>query len=175
MHGVSLYKRGSFIACLMQIELLQKRVKILEGQNIKLRLAQGSYEEKQSAQPARSRRPYSAGGHPGRGAAVESEGFDLSAESSEENNGARAENLPPNDGLGVGQAGQQGRVQARTRSLLEGNPVLEKWEADKRLQKKVEGLKGKLQVSGWAGAPLWAAATASKEDVMQRHGQVHGS
>ncbi|GAB4823528.1 hypothetical protein N2152v2_010574 [Parachlorella kessleri] len=127
------------------IELLQKRVKILEGQNIKLRLAQGCYEEKQSAQPARSRRPYSAGGHPGRGAAVESEGFELSAESSEENNGARAENLPPNDGLGVGQAGQQGRVQARTRSLLEGNPVLEKWEADKRLQKKVEGLKGKLQ------------------------------
>ena len=116
------------------VELLQKRVRVLEAQNIKLRLqARASKEEEQleaaeaaaGAAPA-GRAQRGAGGQQGAGA---------------EAAGAAAKNEPPNGAVGGGGGGGGGAG-----SLLDGNPVLERWAADKRLQKRVEALQAKLRV-----------------------------
>ena len=92
--------------------LLQKRVKVLEAQVIRLRLAASSAAE-EAALAAAAPVPAAEAGP------------------------SAAENVPPNSG----------------QEEAEANPVVLKWEADKRLQKKAEGLAAKLKVRpgicGW--------------------------
>ncbi|PRW57851.1 centriole proteome [Chlorella sorokiniana] len=127
------------------VDLLQKRVKVLEAQNIKLRLqARASKEEEQlataeaAAAAAATRRAQR-----GRGGAAGGAAGGAIEEGGEEEAGGEAaagENDSPNraEGGGNGSGGGAG-------SLLDGNPVLERWAADKRLQKRVEALQAKLR------------------------------
>lgn len=127
------------------VGLLQKRVKVLEVQNIKLRLqARASKEEEElaaadAAAAAAARRAQRGRGAAAGGASEEGGGEGAGGEAP----GAAGENDSPNraeaggGGIGAG-------------SLLDGNPVLERWAADKRLQKRVEALQAKLRVRGFA-------------------------
>lgn len=124
-------------------ELLQKRVKVLEAQNIKLRLqasaaAEAAAEAKEAA--GRSRRSVAEGSAGGPASA------DETGQEGEEAEGAggageAAENGSPNRAAAREAEGGSGGG-----GLLEGNPVLARWAADKRLQKKVEALQTKLKV-----------------------------
>ena len=124
------------------VETLQRRVKILEAQNIKLRLAKAEAEASAELGSKSGR----GAAHSGQPARAHSEGeAALAGEGS-----AAGENRPPNDAAAGEAAAADGAAERSgrsTRSMLEGNPVLEKWEADKRLQKRVEALQGKLRVS----------------------------
>lgn len=136
---------GAAGASAQMVDLLQKRIKVLEAQNIKLRLqARASKEEKglaakDAAAAAAARRAQWGRGAAAGGASEEGGGEGAGGEAP----GAAGENDSPNraeaggGGIGAG-------------SLLDGNPVLERWAADKRLQKRVEALQAKLRVRGFA-------------------------
>ena len=89
------------------LELLQKRARVLEGQNVRLRqqLQVAREEEGQAAVPAVA---------------------------------AGQQNEPANT--------QAAAAQQRPRLVAEDNPIIAKWAADKRLQKKVDALQARLQV-----------------------------
>ena len=114
------------------VELLQKRVKVLEAQCMRLRLQaknRKEEEEEQQEEAAAARRRQGAGA--GSGPAAAAAGADRSHPGTA---AAAAENDSPNR-------------EAASEGLLDGNPVLEQWQAGKRLQKRVEGLQAKLRVS----------------------------
>lgn len=146
------------------VELLQKRVKVLEAQNVKLRLqARASKEEEQLAAAEAAAAAAALRAQRGRSGAA----ADLTSEESsgEEQQGAAAENDSPNRTEGGSSGGGSGTGAG---SLVDGNPVLERWAADKRLQKRVEALQAKLRVSGKGGrvAVCWRR-------VAMRHGKSH--
>lgn len=114
------------------VELLQKRCKVLEAQNSKLRLAAKASKEEEAAAAAAEAAAAAALRHsrqrgPGGGVSEPVPGS-AAAEGSQAE-GSAAENAHPN------------RAEE-----LEGHPAFERWAADKRLQKKVEALQAKLRV-----------------------------
>ena len=134
------------------VDLLQKRVKVLEAQNIKLRMqARASKEEEQVAAAEAAAAAAARRAQRGRGGAAggaSEEGSEEAADGGAP--GAAGENDSPNlaEGSGSGAVGAG--------SLLDGNPVLERWAADKRLQKRVEALQAKLRVRESCG-PAWGS------------------
>jgi hypothetical protein len=87
------------------VDALQKRVRVLEAGNLKLRMAVQAAEDAAAQSAAAASRATKPG---------------------------TPDNEPPNAG---GEGGEG-----------EGNPVIAKWEADKRLQKRVDALAAKLKV-----------------------------
>lgn len=146
-------------------------MKILEAQNIKLRLTRRTSQDGASVAAAPA-----AAGSSRQPSAAEPSGLTPqgSGEGLEGGSSGPGENRQPNaveDGAGGEGAGPQlgGREAsvARTHSFLEGNPVLEKWEADKRLQKRVEALQAKLKV---CGGGVWGEGGASAVGTCAIHG-----
>lgn len=115
----------------LQIDLLQKRNKILEAQNIKLRLGRVSARSVVEEADDSS--------HTGL-----STGATIDKLSSEKRRLDAPENNSPN--VEKEEADTKESTTGQGKSMLAGNPVLEKWEADKKLQKKVETLQNKLKV-----------------------------
>ena len=130
------------------VELLQKRVKVLEAQHIKLRLqARAGTEEEHLAAAEAAAAAAARRAQRGRGStAVRGASEERSVEGAE--GGAAGENDSPNRAEGGSRGGGSG---GGAGSLLDGNPVLERWAADKRLQKRVEALQAKLRVTGRVG------------------------
>lgn len=107
------------------VELLQKRVKVLEAQCMRMRLQVRSRkeeeeEEEEAVAAAATRRRHGGGGRTAAAAGQASQ------------EGGAAENDSPN---------------REAAGMLSGNAVLEQWQAGKRFQKKVETLQAKLRVS----------------------------
>ncbi|KAL4457351.1 hypothetical protein ABPG75_012216 [Micractinium tetrahymenae] len=136
------------------VELLQKRVKVLEAQNIRLRLhAKSSKEDEElaaaeataaAARAARQRRT-DAGGEQQHTAAA---------------GPAPGENEPPNRGT----------------EAEGGDSILDipftRWEADKRLQKRVETLQGRLRDKTTALVSSESARRRAEEQVAQAQAAV---
>ena len=133
------------------VELLQKRVRVLEAQNQKLRLAAAAAEAEAATDakpaPARGRRAAGSGG----AAAVSagSEPADTQQGAPASGAGEAAENGSPNRAAeAAGEDAEDASGSGGSGGLLGRNPVLQRWAADKRLQRRVEALQAKLKVGG---------------------------
>ena len=129
-------------------ELLQKRVRVLEAQNIRLRLqAKSSREEEELAAAEAAAAAARAALQRGSNAGSEPQAVAAGA--------APGENKPPNCEAEANGSG----------SVLD--IPFERWTADKRLQKRVETLQGRLRVShpcveALVWVPLWFSSTKLK-------------
>lgn len=122
------------------VDLLQKRCRVLEAQNSRLRLAAKARQD-QEEEAAATQQAAAAGRAPRRSQGSSGAMHAAADSSGEVGEGAAAENDSPNQ-PGLAAEGSGGGL---------GGPAFERWAADKRLQKKLEVLQAKLRVRRPAG------------------------